>query len=252
MIAPLATLLTARGETLGSVRASVSPYLRALCAPGFAEAFGSGDIDLPSAIDAGQAIIVDVDMAQSPQGYAVASSLVLAHLRSVALRRTGRDPARNNPCVLLADEFGSFASTEHLALFETARQSKICAVVSIIGLSNLEARLGQAAAYAVPSALGSMVVFASGDGHTRKYMSDRIGSVRSLEITAGASTGRHPQVAFVPSNQYSTSEHYVTAPIIEDVAWTQLGVHPAEGYASAVAIVAQGGQVAHDVIMVPA
>ncbi|MGA8474533.1 MAG: type IV secretion system DNA-binding domain-containing protein [Candidatus Cybelea sp.] len=247
-----ATLLTARGETLGSVRASVSPYLRALCAPGLLDAFGSGDIDLSSAIDRGDKIIIDIDMAQSPQGFSVVSALILAHLRSIALARTARDAASNNPCVLLADEFGTYGSSEHLALFETARQSRLVCFAAIIALSNLEARLGQAAAYALPSALGSMLVFHTGDSHTRKYVSERIGSVRSLEITAGSSSSPHQSAPFVQNTSYSRSEHYTTAPVIEDAAWTQLGVNSQRGYATAVAILAQGGGVAHDVIMVPA
>lgn len=247
-----ATLETARGETLGSVRASISPYLRALCAPGFADAFGAGDMDLATAIDAGSKIIIDVDMAESPEGFGVVAALVMAHLKRFALNRTGREPAKNNPCVVLADEFGTYAASDHLALFELCRQAQISSVVSIIGLSNLQARLGEAAAFAIPSALGSAICFAQGDARSRTYVTERIGTVRSREITAGTSSGRHPQMAFVPSNQYSTSEHYVTQPIIDDECWANLGVHGDQGYASAVAIVAQGGQTMHDVIMVPA
>jgi hypothetical protein len=247
-----ATLATARGETLGSVRASVSPYLRALLAPGFVDAFGTGDMDLASAIDNGEQIIIDVDMAENPQGYAVVAALIVAHLRRIALARTARDAAANNPCLVLMDEAATYISRDTLALFETCRQARLACVVSIIGLSNLQALLGDAAAYAVPAALGSLVCFATGDGHTRKYVTERIGSVRSREVTSGTSSGRHPQVAFIPSSQYSTSEHYVTQPIIDDEAWANLGVHPELGYASAVAILAQGGHIAHDVIMVHA
>ncbi len=137
-------------------------------------------------------------------------------------------------------------------MFEVARQSRLCCVVSIIGLSNLEARLGSAAAFAMPSALGSFVCFSTGDQHTRKYVSERIGSVKSLELSESSSSSHHSQAPFVQSQSYSTSEHYVVAPIIEDQCWNALGVRSEAGYATAIAILAQGGGVLHDVIMVPA
>lgn len=245
-----ATLATARGETLGSVRASVSPYLRALCAS--SDTWRGGDIDLATAMDRGRTIIVDVDQAQSPQGFEVVSAFVLEHLKRIALTRTGRDPQVNNPCVLLADEFGTYATREHLALFETCRQSNIAAVVSVIGISNLAARIGDAAANAIPSALASILCFATGDQATRKYVSERIGSVRSLEVISGVSSGRHSDAPFVPNNQYSTNEHYVLLPIVDDECWGSLGVRAEEGYSTAVAIVSQSSRVAHDVLMIPA
>jgi type IV secretory pathway TraG/TraD family ATPase VirD4 len=246
-----ATLLTARGETLGSVRASVSPHLRALTAPAFAESFGSGDIDLAAAIDSGAKIIVDVDQAENPAGFAAVAALMEAHMGRIALTRTGRDPAKNTPCLLLLDEAATYLSAQSIGIFETCRQARICSVVSIIGLSNLQARLGDAAAYSIPSALGSMVTFATGDGATRKYVTDRIGTVRVLEITEGSSSSPHPQTPFVSSMSASSSEHYVSIPVIDDECWSHLGVHADRGYASAIAILAQGGQIAHDVIMVP-
>lgn len=239
-------------ETLPSVKASISPYLRALCAPGLAECFGSGDLDLPAAIDAGRAIIVDVDTNNSPDGFKVASCLIFAHLKAAALARCSRAPSRNNPVLVLADEWGSYCSPDNLQLFETSRQSRICCMVSVIGLSNLETRLGTSASFAMPSALGSVICFATGDSHTRKYVSERIGSVRSLEISEGSSSSPHSSAPLVPSTSYSTSERYVVSPIIEDQAWNNLGVRTEAGYATAIAILAQGGGVLHDVVMVPA
>jgi hypothetical protein len=246
-----ATLQTSRGEVLGSTRASISPYLRALCAPGLAEAFGSGDLDLPAAIDGGRAIIVDVDVSKSAAGFMVASSIIFAHLKAAALARCSRAPSRNNPVLVLADEWGSYCSLDTLQLFETSRQSRICCMVSVIALSNLEARLGSSAAFAMPSALGSFVCFATGDQHTRKYVSERIGSIRELELSKGSSSSPHSSAPLVPSTSYSTSERFVVNPIIEDQAWGSLGVNTEAGHASCIAILAQGGGVLHDVIMVP-
>ncbi len=245
-------------RVLADVRSSLSPYLRALTQPGIAETLGEGDVDIPTALDAGGVVILGIDAAENPRAFAVASALLIAHLHVAALQRTARDPATNNPVICLFDEYGSYADDDHVALFETCRQAQICPYVSVISLTNLAARVGEKAARSLPGAFGSLVCFATGDDATRRYLSGLIGRARVRETTT-ATRERHDanihHQALGTTHQTDLSTREIDHALIHDELWAHLGVMPATeeepAHARAIAVITQGGRQYRDVIMVP-
>ena len=245
-------------NTLGNVLASLKPYLRPLTQPGIAETFGDGDLDIPSALDLGHCLIFGVNQAENPKAFEVVCSLVLAHLHAAALARTGRDPAQNNPVVLLADEYGSYASPKHTLLWETCRQAVICPYVSVISLTNFAARVGEKAARSLPASFGSLLCFRTGDAETRRYVTSLIGTIENRETSTSTQIrGDANVLSHVLGNAESTgtSERIVDRPIVADEIWSHLGIVPEHdgepAHARCVAVVMQGGRQYRDVVMIP-
>jgi hypothetical protein len=236
--------------TLAGVKSGLEPYILPLIGGTARKTWGDPDgINITKTIDAGEVVVLAPDKAKNAQVFDLVASFTVAHLADLALRRTAR--ADNQPIVALMDEYGSYASTEHLSLIETARQARICLVMSSIGVTNLSARLGRDGAQAIPSAFSNLLVFSTGDAETKKLIDGRIGKVRMSDISSGSSQSSGTGTNGKSSTSSSTSHRISEVSVIDDEVWRRLGVFSAEGYATAIAIVSEDGRSLHDLVRVP-
>jgi hypothetical protein len=235
---------------LSGVKAGIVPYLLPLVSGTTRRTWGDPDgLDISKTLDAGECIILAPDKAANSAVFELVAQFTVMHLTDLALRRTAR--SHNNPIVAILDEYGSYASTDHLSLIETARQARIVLVISSISVTNLATRLGKDGARAIPAAFGNILCFATGDEDTKKLVSDRIGRVRLSDSSSSSSTSRGSGQNGKSSESSSISHRQTEVSIVDDENWRSLGVNQSGGYSTAVAIVNVDGKALHDVVRIP-
>jgi hypothetical protein len=236
---------------LNGVKAGIIPYLLPLISGTTRRTWGDPDgLDISKTLDAGECIILAPAKAENSQIFELVAQFTVMHLTDLALRRTAR--SHNIPIVAILDEYGSFASIDHLALFETARESSICLTISTISVKNLAARVGAVAADAIPAAFGNILCFATGDKDTKNLISDRIGKVRLSDTSASSSTSSSSGQNGRSSESSSISRRHVEVSIVDDEnCWRTLGVNQSGGYSTALCTLSENGRNRHAVVRVP-
>jgi len=237
-------------KTKDLVKSGLTPYILPLLGGTARRTFCDPDgLNLVDVLEAGHVVVLNPDKARNQKVFSLIAQFAMAHLSDMALRRTAR--SHNEPVLILLDEYASFASSDHLTLVETARQARLCLVLSSIGVTNLAARLGDTTAKAIPSAFSNLVCFATGDEDTKNLISKRIGRVQLHDISSSNSTSTGSQNG-KSTESSSTSYRVMQVDTVDDSVWRDLGVNAAGGFSTAIAIVSESGHSLHDVLRVPA
>jgi hypothetical protein len=184
---------------------SQAPLRRAFC--------GEDDgFDFGAALEAGQVVILDVDLIEYGVAARLAYLLAFESLRVAMQRRIAR-AARGeelNPIAFVADEYAEVASKEHAKLFRVCREACVAPIVAYQLQSDLRAQLGGSdRADGLTAGMRTKIVFRTDDPASVRIVGDALGKAEVERAQTSSQTGdsQNFQGAFVrPSGGAGRSE----------------------------------------------
>jgi|GEM_PF-4500995 len=256
------------GENLlGSIRASLQAPLMALTGDrSIRETFcGGTDIDLDFLLANGHHVVVAVDDSRFPNAVKMVNLFLFRRFAELAQRRLGKGDAIT-PCLVSMDEYGSYASRDHLRVLSRAREANFIPVVGVQSLSFLGDAMGSMdAAKAVLGSLATVVCCGASDPQTAEWIRQRCGqsTIRENVISYNTGTSTNPSggqsgnllTAFLPNQTTTEGTSESVQSREKDLAGAEtlatLGPQGSNGFVRAVVIAAQRHGEIRDVVRLP-
>ena len=201
-----------------SVLFSISPVITALCGDHTLRTAFAGEpgVDIAAAIRDGACVMFFCDDSLYPVASIAAMRFHFTRFSEITQRRQIQDGIK--PCLMVADELGSFATDKMIPTFSRSRAARIMPVIGIQSISFLAQKLGNVTnANSMMSLFSSWSAFDVKDEMTRQFISLRLGShnIREEQTSQSSNNGSpigavahafHPQGGVVAAiGQYANS-----------------------------------------------